>query len=38
MRPVLEEEKSMGLLLERFWLSFAWGPPSHKRIAWIGVQ
>ncbi len=27
----------MGLLLERLWLGFAWGPPSHKRIAWIGA-
>jgi hypothetical protein len=37
MCPALEEEKSMGVLLERFWLGFAWGPPSHKRIAWIGA-
>jgi len=27
----------MGLLLGRLWLGFAWGPPSHKRIAWIGA-
>ena len=27
----------MGLLVERLWSAFAWGPPSHKRIAWIGA-
>ncbi len=21
----------------RFWKSFFWGPPSHKRIAWAGA-
>jgi hypothetical protein len=37
--PVMEggRELSMELLLERLWLGFAWGPPSHKRIAWIGA-
>ena len=21
----------------RFWQGFFWGPPSHKRIAWVGA-
>lgn len=23
--------------MSRFWKRFFWGPPSHKRIAWIGA-
>jgi hypothetical protein len=21
----------------QFWRGFFWGPPSHKRIAWVGT-
>ena len=26
----------VGRRLDTFWKGFFWGPPSHKRIAWIG--
>lgn len=24
-------------VVQRFWRGFFWGPPSHKRIAWVGA-
>ncbi len=23
--------------MRRLWRGFAWGPPSHRRIAWVGL-